>query len=71
MRLVLFDRTDRSIEIIPISEEEYMEYGGIDGFDVSVFLSHRRHFTDNIGWMICDDEIPVYLENTPIPFIYL
>lgn len=73
-KIVVLNYLQTCIDIIPVSEKEYNDYGGDESFSADEFISDRGYDLGHCSWMLCTDdpcEIPVFWADETIPMITL
>ena len=87
MKIAVLNYRQQCVDIVPVSEEDFKNYGGTEEslengwpnrgdcpFDIESFLCDKGYSLDNIHWMFCGedpDEIPVYYAEESIPYAVL
>ena len=74
VKIVVLNFPQMCVDVIPVSPEEYEEYGGDENFDDVGFLGNKYPSISELQWMVCTDdpcEIPVFWNDEQIPYFTL
>ena len=71
MKIVVLDSANNCIEVWPVYEGDFKDYGGEDDFDATAYLINHRIDMDNIVYLCFEEDVPVYWQNETIPYTSL
>lgn len=71
MKIVVLDSDNNCIEVWPVYESDFKDYGGEDAFDATAYLINHRVDMDNVVYLCFEEDVPVYWQNETIPYTSL